>query len=251
MKEIYLCLDVGGTQIKAGAVDREGNPAGELLYFPARAKEEREELLHHFVSVLEEIRIPGDKTAGVRLAFPEPFDYERGICLMQGLDKYDRLYKVNLRQEFTERLGMAPERVRFANDASAYALGEMGFGQAKGAIGADPKAAWDCRGRKGACGAGSHGRQDGEGLLSGLWLSGERCIGSDSGGISAGGIVFRRSDYPQRAPVSASGGGVLQGCGDPDSGNGGYLPPHASGTDPDLGCGTRFQRAVQDLWCGN
>lgn len=133
MKEIYLCLDIGGTQIKAGAIDREGNPVGELLYFPAQAKEEREKLLHHFVSVLEEIRIPGDKTAGVRLAFPGPFDYERGICLMQGLDKYDRLYKVNLRQEFAERLGMAPERVRFANDASAYALGEMGFGQAKGA----------------------------------------------------------------------------------------------------------------------
>lgn len=115
MKEIYLCLDVGGTQIKAGAVDREGNPAGELLYFPVRAKEEREELLHHFVSVLEEIRIPGDKTAGVRLAFPGPFDYERGICLMQGLDKYDRLCKVNLRQEFTERLGMAPERVHMGD----------------------------------------------------------------------------------------------------------------------------------------
>lgn len=46
---------------------------------------------------------------GIRLAFPGPFDYEQGICLMKGLDKYDRLYGINLRQVFSERLGVARE----------------------------------------------------------------------------------------------------------------------------------------------
>ncbi len=133
MKEYYLCLDVGGTQIKAAALDRDGNPAGELRYFPAEAKGERQAVLEHFAVVMEEIRIPGAEVAGIRIAFPGPFDYERGICLLRGLDKYDGLYGVNLRQEFADRLGMAPERIRFTNDAAAYALGEMGFGEAKGA----------------------------------------------------------------------------------------------------------------------
>lgn len=133
MREYCLCLDVGGTQIKAAAIDREGNPAGELRYFPAQAKAGREELLVHFVSILEEIRVPGAEASGIRLAFPGPFDYEKGICLLRGLDKYDGIYGVDLRQAFSERMGIAPERIRFVNDAAAYALGEMGFGQAKGA----------------------------------------------------------------------------------------------------------------------
>lgn len=132
MKTITLCLDVGGTQIKAAAVDRDGNLEGELRYFPAEAKRDRETLLNHFAAVMEEIRVPESEVAGIRLAFPGPFDYERGICLLRGLDKYDALYGVDLRQAFARRLRIEPERIRFLNDAAAYALGEMGFGHAKG-----------------------------------------------------------------------------------------------------------------------
>lgn len=159
MKECYLCLDVGGTQIKAAAVDEDGDLYGEIRYFPARAKVKKEALLAHFVAVMEEIRVPEGRVKGIRLAFPGPFDYEQGICLMEGLDKYDWLYGVNLRQEFSERLGVAPEQVRFVNDASAYALGEMGFGQAKGTA----KALFICIGT----GCGSAFGVDGELALPG------------------------------------------------------------------------------------
>ena len=54
MREMYLCLDVGGTQIKAAAVDREGNLKGELHYFPAKAKESREAILNHFADIMED-----------------------------------------------------------------------------------------------------------------------------------------------------------------------------------------------------
>lgn len=131
MKDIYLCLDVGGTQIKAAAVDRDGGLLGEMRYFPARAKENREVLLGHFASIVETIQIPGAQIRGVHLAFPGPFDYGKGICLLQGLDKYDQLYGINLRQCLAGRLSVAPEKIRFINDAAAYALGEMGFGHAK------------------------------------------------------------------------------------------------------------------------
>lgn len=133
MREMYLCLDVGGTQIKAAAVDREGNLKGELHYFPAKAKESREALLNHFADIIEKVRIPGTRTCGIRLAFPGPFDYERGICLLRGLDKYDELYNVDLRREIADRIQTPPVLLRFLNDAAAFALGEMRFGRAKGA----------------------------------------------------------------------------------------------------------------------
>lgn len=138
MEGTLLCLDVGGTELK-GAAMRGGAPLAPLRHFPARAGEGRGELLGHFAQVLGELDagagVPAD-LAGVRLAFPGPFDYDRGICLLQGLDKYDALYGVDLRRELYARLQSrvaGPGDIRFANDVAAVALGEMAFGGAAGA----------------------------------------------------------------------------------------------------------------------
>lgn len=131
MKE-YICLDVGGTEIKTACVDESGNLKGPLRHFPARAGEDAEHLLAHFTEIIRETNPAPKQSAGIRLAFPGPFDYERGICLMQGLAKYDALYALDLRRELGTRLGVEPEDIRFANDASTFALGEMGFGSARG-----------------------------------------------------------------------------------------------------------------------
>ena len=133
MEDVFLCLDVGGTQIKGAAIREDGETCGDILYFDARAGEGREVLLEHFAEILRRILPQGAEAAGVRMAFPGPFDYERGICLIRGLDKYESLYGTDLRRELSGRLGIGPERIRFANDAAAFALGEMGFGQARGA----------------------------------------------------------------------------------------------------------------------
>lgn len=131
MKE-YICLDVGGTEIKTACVDESGKLTQPLRHFPARAGENAVNLLAHFAGIIRETNPAPEKSAGIRLAFPGPFDYERGICLMQGLAKYDALYGLDLRRELGNRLGVEPEGIRFANDASAFALGEMGFGAARG-----------------------------------------------------------------------------------------------------------------------
>lgn len=132
-EEIYLCLDVGGTEIKAAPADGAGNLLRPVRRFPARAKEPADVLLAHFTGIFETLRREAGTVSGLRLAFPGPFDYERGICLLQGLDKYDALYGADLRQAFSRGSGIAPEEIRFTNDASAFALGEMAFGQAESA----------------------------------------------------------------------------------------------------------------------
>ena len=133
MKDVFLCLDVGGTQIKGAAIGKDGEMCGNILYFDSRAGEGKGALLEHFAEILRRILPQGAEAAGIRMAFPGPFDYERGICLIRGLDKYESLYGADLRREISGRLGIGPQRVRFANDAAAFALGEMGFGQARGA----------------------------------------------------------------------------------------------------------------------
>lgn len=129
MSRNYLCLDVGGTEIKAAVIDADGHLLQPMAFFPARSEEDREALLNHFTAIIRFFPLPTD---GIRMAFPGPFDYAQGICLMQGLSKYDSLYGVSLRRELSQRLGILPEKIRFANDASAFGLGEMGFGWAPG-----------------------------------------------------------------------------------------------------------------------
>ena len=135
MNQPLLCLDVGGTEIK-GAVVQEGRVLTELQHFPSRSHEDRETILENFVSIFRTLRqkIEAPAIGGLRLAFPGPFDYENGICLVQGLDKYDALYGVSLREELFARLPgwvETPGDIRFVNDVAAFALGETHYGDAR------------------------------------------------------------------------------------------------------------------------
>ena len=37
---------------------------------------------------------------GIGFAMPGPFNYEDGICLMKGVNKYDALYNINIAQHY-------------------------------------------------------------------------------------------------------------------------------------------------------
>ncbi len=132
-----LCLDVGGTELKGAPVGN-GVLLAPLQHFPAQSKESCGPLLDHFARVFRELDARSGASGpvgGLRLAFPGPFDYENGICLLRGLDKYDALYGVDLRRELFTRLRdrvQASEDIRFINDVAAFALGEIRYGNAAG-----------------------------------------------------------------------------------------------------------------------
>ena len=63
---------------------------------------------------------------------PGPFDYERGICTIEGVGKLEALHGVDMRTAFASSLQVAPEAIRFVNDADAFLLGESWAGAARG-----------------------------------------------------------------------------------------------------------------------
>ncbi|MCJ8012721.1 ROK family protein [Paenibacillus sp. KQZ6P-2] len=140
MEDSILAFDVGGTYVKAGIFACDGKMLGSLSIHPARSGEAREELLQHFTDLvkIQGMQVPaGYAIRGVGLAFPGPFDYEQGICLTRGLNKFESLYGVNLKEELTARISEIPElqdkwshapEVAFENDAALFALGECAFG---------------------------------------------------------------------------------------------------------------------------
>ena len=107
MESYYLMMDVGGNGIKVGIVDTSGTLEGEIQWFPAKAKESSETIFSNFADIIAQMEknLPRGKFfSGIGMAFPGPFDYERGISLMQGLDKYDAIYGMDIQGEIVKRL---------------------------------------------------------------------------------------------------------------------------------------------------
>lgn len=61
----------------------------------------------------------------VGIAIPGPFDYEEGVSLMRGQDKYEALYGVDVRTLLAKELAIEPAAIKFINDAASFLQGEM------------------------------------------------------------------------------------------------------------------------------
>lgn len=61
----------------------------------------------------------------IGIAMPGPFDYEHGIALMRGQNKYDDLYGLNITQGLYNALGSTSFDIRYINDAAAFLQGEV------------------------------------------------------------------------------------------------------------------------------
>jgi glucokinase len=132
---LALGIDIGGSHITAGVVDlaqrkmietsvvrqlvNRHAPAGEILGVWADTINGR-------------LQQTQEEIAAIGFAMPGPFDYENGICLIKGFDKYEALYGMNIRQELAVRTGIEAERIVFRNDADAFLDGEMFGGAGQG-----------------------------------------------------------------------------------------------------------------------
>jgi glucokinase len=132
-KRIILAGDIGGSHITIGKfVEIPGNflledfQRKQIDSFATKSM-----ILMDWKSLIQPMVLSGESFF-LSLAFPAPFDYKEGICLIQEQGKFKHLYKVNLREELSEILGIPPSNIKFINDAQAFLLGETVFGQLNG-----------------------------------------------------------------------------------------------------------------------
>ncbi|NIK78725.1 glucokinase [Paenibacillus castaneae] len=144
MNKYSIAFDVGGLFIKSAVL----NEGGEIVpnsyaIFPSKSKETKEGIIEHLVFIIKQqtngILDKEFEINGVGYAFPGPFDYDRGISYIKGIDKFEAIYGVNLYELLLDRLQRESSfhaktsnafQIVFDNDASLFALGEYVSGKA-------------------------------------------------------------------------------------------------------------------------
>lgn len=130
-----LTADIGGSHITVGICDLQNYTI--LKEYTTRveidSKGTADNILNSwagsFQQVLKNTSLP---VSGLSVAMPGPFDYEKGISYIKGLNKYEALYGMDIKQYLADLLNLDPQLVRFRNDAESTIAGEILAGAGKG-----------------------------------------------------------------------------------------------------------------------
>src|SRR3954454_187720 len=127
MKEYSIGVDLGGTNLRAAAVDRTGTilerVSGGTQYIRGR-----DDNIRDIVTAIQEVRarVGSDGLTGVGIGIPGFIQMERGVVI--GSANLPSLDNFPVRDEIQKRLGTT---IILENDANAAALGEMWMGAGK------------------------------------------------------------------------------------------------------------------------
>jgi len=125
---IVVGCDIGGSHISTALVNLADKALIEHTFIRqgVNSHDTVEAIIASWVSC---IRLSLEKghleKAAVGIAIPGPFDYEEGVSLMKGQNKYEALYQINVRTLLAEALAICPQDIRFINDAASFLQGEM------------------------------------------------------------------------------------------------------------------------------
>lgn len=132
---LVVGVDIGGSHISAALVDlkRKCLLPNTHIVRPVNSHGTVEEIMKAWADTIQEVlNFHPLKTAHVGIAMPGPFDYEKCICYMANVHKYDAIYGLNIKALLSEKLPIQPEDILMRNDAEAFLEGEVMLGAANG-----------------------------------------------------------------------------------------------------------------------
>lgn len=134
-KHVALGVDIGGTHITAGLIDLDDRNLikGSVKRQAINSKGTKLEIIFSWCRIINETfgEIPGH-LRHIGIAMPGPFDYDKGISLIQDQDKFRSLYGINVKNELAFCLGIPKDHFHFINDAAGFLQGEVYAGAARG-----------------------------------------------------------------------------------------------------------------------
>lgn len=127
-------IDIGGSHITVALVDTRTHTIvrNSLIRKSVKSNESAEKILDEWTEAIISCKAPYCQVSDkIGIAMPGPFNYDEGISLIKNLNKYDSLYKLNVKQLLAQKLAIAAENITMMNDASCFLKGEVYSGTAK------------------------------------------------------------------------------------------------------------------------
>lgn len=124
-------LEIGGTHVSAALVEPSNWSVPQRARLALEADADADAVIARFAEAAAQIDAPAGAVWGV--AMPDPFDYQRGMGLFEGVGKFAALRGVDVGTALRRRLRPVPHALAFLNDADAFTLGEWVAGAARGA----------------------------------------------------------------------------------------------------------------------
>ncbi|UUF12960.1 MULTISPECIES: ROK family protein [Flavobacterium] len=130
---IIIGVDIGGSHISSAAIQSNVFTIIDGTYFSGavNSKASKEvilekwaEIINHTIDVVHNIpEFDADEKIGIAFSMPGPFQYQTGIAMFEGNDKYESLYNVSVPDELLKYLKTQNVSFRFLNDASCFGVG--------------------------------------------------------------------------------------------------------------------------------
>lgn len=130
MQMRVIALDVGGTSIKSAIIAPQGEVVSPVQTVAVDSGASAPAIIGALAAAITR-HLEQCVPAGLALGFPGPFDYDAGISRITGVEKFEALYGLSVRQALRERLGLPNLPIRFRNDAEAAIVGEARYGAGK------------------------------------------------------------------------------------------------------------------------
>jgi glucokinase len=123
-----LTADVGGSHITTAICNVDTNTIinASITRVDVSSKDTAENIFNGWKKCLEQSMSNANlEISGIGIAMPGPFDYENGISYITGLDKFESIYAMDIKQYLAQTLNFDPEHIKFRNDAEASIAGEV------------------------------------------------------------------------------------------------------------------------------
>lgn len=123
-----LCLDIGGSHISSAVVKQLDDELIAVAYNRSAVESmaDKESILSQWkYGIMKSIDNYSGNIDAVFVSIPGPFDYENGISLMDGMNKYQALLNMDVKAFLSEICAVDKDHIHFYNDAQAFLLGEI------------------------------------------------------------------------------------------------------------------------------
>ncbi|SMO71732.1 ROK family protein [Solitalea koreensis] len=119
-------VDVGGSHVSVTNIDtnQQGKTFLELIRKNIDAKDSAYEIVVNISDCIKEILHDKATVESVGIAFPGPFDYEKGVCAIANVGgKFENMFGIHMQQAMADFTGLTNAFFVFSNDAHCFAEG--------------------------------------------------------------------------------------------------------------------------------